>query len=787
MRITAGECKCYDADRLGDLVFSMKKLICPFFVLRQIMQLREDKQMEHKNWNGFKAGVWQNEINVRDFIQQNYKEYTGDSDFLAGPTDRTRALMKKLEGLFALERQFGGVLDIDTATVSSLTSFSPGYIDKENEIIVGMQTNRPLKRSVNPFGGMRMVRQACEAYGYKLSSKVEEEFRFRTTHNDGVFRAYTDEMRRARKCHVITGLPDAYGRGRIIGDYRRVALYGVDRLIEEKKKDKEKLSDGAFNTAQIRLDEELYQQIAFLGYLKEMAAMYGFDISRPAENAREAIQWTYFAYLGAIKEQNGAAMSLGRVSSFFDIYIERDIKNNVLTEEGAQELMDDFVMKLRIARHLRTPEYNELFGGDPMWITEAVGGMGEDGRTLVTKNSFRMLNTLYTLGSSPEPNLTVLWSKALPESFKKFCAKVSADTDSIQYENDDVMRPIYGDDYAIACCVSAMKVGKQMQFFGARCNLAKLLLIALNGGYDATSGMHIGPQMPVLDTDKLDYDTVRERYSIYINWLSRLYVNTMNIIHYMHDKYAYEKIQMALHDTDVERFMAFGIAGLSVAADSLSAIKYANVRPVKNDEGFIVEFETSGDFPKYGNDDDRVDLIAKELTHEVITELRKTPTYRKAIHTLSVLTITSNVMYGKNTGATPDGRKASAPFAPGANPMHNREQNGALASLNSVAKLSYDDCRDGISNTFSITPEALGRTEQDRTDNLVHILDGYFSKGAHHINVNVLNRETLMKAYENPEAYPNLTIRVSGYAVNFNKLSREQQREVISRTFHESL
>ena len=751
------------------------------------MQLREDKQMEHKNWNGFKAGVWQNEINVRDFIQQNYKEYTGDSDFLAGPTDRTRALMKKLEGLFALERQFGGVLDIDTATVSSLTSFSPGYIDKENEIIVGMQTNRPLKRSVNPFGGMRMVRQACEAYGYKLSSKVEEEFRFRTTHNDGVFRAYTDEMRRARKCHVITGLPDAYGRGRIIGDYRRVALYGVDRLIEEKKKDKEKLSDGAFDTAQIRLDEELYQQIAFLGYLKEMAAMYGFDISRPAENAREAIQWTYFAYLGAIKEQNGAAMSLGRVSSFFDIYIERDIKNNVLTEEGAQELMDDFVMKLRIARHLRTPEYNELFGGDPMWITEAVGGMGEDGRTLVTKNSFRMLNTLYTLGSSPEPNLTVLWSKALPESFKKFCAKVSADTDSIQYENDDVMRPIYGDDYAIACCVSAMKVGKQMQFFGARCNLAKLLLIALNGGYDATSGMHIGPQMPVLDTDKLDYDTVRERYSIYINWLSRLYVNTMNIIHYMHDKYAYEKIQMALHDTDVERFMAFGIAGLSVAADSLSAIKYANVRPVKNDEGFIVEFETSGDFPKYGNDDDRVDLIAKELTHEVITELRKTPTYRKAIHTLSVLTITSNVMYGKNTGATPDGRKASAPFAPGANPMHNREQNGALASLNSVAKLSYDDCRDGISNTFSITPEALGRTEQDRTDNLVHILDGYFSKGAHHINVNVLNRETLMKAYENPEAYPNLTIRVSGYAVNFNKLSREQQREVISRTFHESL
>ena len=632
-----------------------------------------------------------------------------------------------------------------------------------------------------------MARQACEAYGYKLSSKVEEEFRFRTTHNDGVFRAYTDEMRMARKCHVITGLPDAYGRGRIIGDYRRVALYGVDRLIEEKKKDKAALASGAFNTAQIRLDEELFRQIAFLGYLKEMAAMYGFDISRPAKNAREAVQWTYFAYLGAIKEQNGAAMSLGRVSTFFDIYMERDIANGTLTEEGAQELMDDFVIKLRIARHLRTPEYNELFGGDPMWITEAVGGMGEDGRTLVTKGSFRVLNTLYTLGSSPEPNLTVLWSNALPEHFKKFCAKVSADTDSIQYENDDLMRPIYGDDYAIACCVSAMKVGKQMQFFGARCNLAKLLLIALNGGYDADSGVHIGPQMPVMDAEKLDFDAVMERYQIYVEWLSHLYVNTMNIIHYMHDKYAYEKIQMALHDTDVHRFMAFGVAGLSVVADSLSAIKYASVRPVKDASGFITDFVTTGDFPKFGNDDDRVDLIAKDMTHRVITELRKTPTYRDAEHTLSVLTITSNVMYGKNTGATPDGRKAAAPFAPGANPMHNREENGALASLNSVAKISYDDCRDGISNTFSITPEALGRTEGERIDNLVAILDGYFAKMAHHINVNVLNRETLMKAYENPEAYPNLTIRVSGYAVNFNKLSREQQREVISRTFHESV
>ena len=743
--------------------------------------------MEHKNWTGFKSGVWQNEINVRDFIQTNYKEYTGDDSFLAGATERTKNLMKNVQGLFALERQFGGVLEIDTATVSSLTSYSPGYIDKENEIIVGLQTNRPLKRGVCPFGGIRMARQACDAYGYKLSEKIEEEFHYRTTHNDGVFRAYTDEMRKARKCHVITGLPDAYGRGRIIGDYRRIALYGIDRLIEEKTKDKNALSDGIFNTEQTRLNEELYQQIAFLGKLKEMAKMYGFDISQPAENAREAIQWTYFGYLGAIKEQNGAAMSLGRVSTFFDIYIERDIENGILTEEGAQELFDDFIIKLRVARHLRTPEYNELFGGDPMWITEAVGGMGEDGRTLVTKSCFRVLNTLYTLGSSPEPNLTILWSTSLPENFKKFCAKVSADTDSIQYENDDVMRPYYGDDYAIACCVSAMKLGKQMQFFGARCNLAKLLLIAINGGYDATSGMHIGPQMDVMDVEKLDFDAVMERFDIYIQWLSRLYVNTMNIIHYMHDKYCYEKTQMALHDTEVERFMAFGIAGLSVVADSLSAIKFADVHPVKDANGYVVDFNTVGDFPTYGNDDDRVDLIAKDMTHKVITELRKTPTYRNAIHTLSVLTITSNVMYGKNTGATPDGRKASAPFAPGANPMHNREKNGALASLNSVAKISYDDCRDGISNTFSITPEALGKNEEERVTNLVTILDGYFSKMAHHININVLNRETLMDAYENPEKYPNLTIRVSGYAVNFNKLSREQQREVISRTFHEAI
>jgi len=743
--------------------------------------------MEHKNWNGFKSGAWQNEINVRDFIQQNYKAYEGDDSFLAGATERTNDMMKKVNSLFKLERQYGGVLDIDTTTVSSLTAYAPGYIDKENELIVGLQTNRPLKRGVNPFGGIRMARQACTAYGYKLSDKIENEFHYRTTHNDGVFRAYTEEMRKARTCHVITGLPDAYGRGRIIGDYRRVALYGIDKLIEEKKKDKKALEKGNFSAEEVRLSEELFQQITFLTYMKEMAMMYGYDISHPAENAREAIQWTYFAYLASIKEQNGAAMSLGRVATFFDIYIERDIANGVLTEETAQELMDDFVIKLRMARHLRTPEYNELFGGDPMWITEAVGGMGEDGRTLVTKNSFRILNTLYTLGSSPEPNLTVLWSTKLPEGFKKFCAKVSKDTDSIQYENDDLMRPIYGDDYAIACCVSAMKVGKQMQFFGARCNLPKLLLIALNGGYDTSSQIHIGPQMPVMDVEKLDYDAVMERYNIYVEWLSNLYVNTMNVIHYMHDKYAYEKTQMALHDTQVHRFMAFGVAGLSVVADSLSAIKYANVKPLKDENGFITEFETTGEFPKFGNDDDRVDMIAKDMTHKVITELRKTPTYRNAEHTLSVLTITSNVMYGKNTASTPDGRKAGEAFAPGANPMHNREENGAIASLSSVAKISYDDCRDGVSNTFSITPAALGKTDEERIDNLVAILDGYFSKNAHHINVNVMNRETLEKAYEDPEAYPNLTIRVSGYAVNFNKLSKAQQREVISRTFHDRM
>ncbi len=743
--------------------------------------------MTHKNWEGFTGGAWQEEIDVRDFIQKNYCEYKGDDSFLSTATKRTKELMKRVNTLFEVEKQFGGVLDVDTETISTVTAYAPGYIEKDSEIIVGMQTNRPLKRGVNPFGGIRMARGACEAYGYKLSDEIEKKFKYRTTHNDGVFKAYTDEMRKARHSHLITGLPDAYGRGRIIGDYRRVALYGIDRLIEEKKKDKAALSGVNFDEEHIRLSEELSNQISALSDIKKMAESYGFDISAPAGNTREAVQWTYFAYLAAIKEQNGAAMSLGRVSTFLDVFIERDLKSNQLTERQAQELIDDFVMKLRIARHLRTPEYNELFGGDPMWITESVGGMGEDGRTLVTKNSFRMLNTLYTLGSSPEPNLTVLWSQKLPEGFKRFCAKVSCDTDSIQYENDDIMRPIYGDDYAIACCVSAMKIGKQMQFFGARCNLAKLLLLSLNGGYDTSSGINVGPQMKPFEDEVLSFDKVYERFNEYAAWLLNLYVNTMNVIHYMHDKYAYEKAQMALHDTAVHRFMAFGIAGLSVITDSFSAIKYARVTPIRDENGYITDFKTEGDFPKFGNDDDRVDMIAKELTHSVITELRKTPTYRNAEHTLSVLTITSNVMYGKHTGATPDGRKAGTPFAPGANPMHNREENGALASLNSVAKLSYDDCRDGISNTFSITPEALGRTGEERVKNLVAVLDGYFAKKAHHINVNVLNRQTLIEAYNDPSAYPNLTIRVSGYAVNFHKLSREQQREVISRTFHEAM
>ena len=743
--------------------------------------------MDFEQWNGFQSGNWQDAIDVRDFIQKNYTPYDGDGSFLAGATERTERLMTKLRRLQQLEKEFGGVLDIDTETVSSLTSYAPGYLDKDDEIIVGLQTRRPLQRGVNPFGGIRMARAACEAYGYHLSDKIEQEFQYRTTHNDGVFRVYTDEMRKARHMGILTGLPDAYGRGRIIGDYRRVALYGVDVLIAEKKKDKAKIGEGVMDTDTIRLSEELFQQINFLGKLKEMAAMYGCDISKPASNAREAVQWLYFAYLAANKEQNGAAMSLGRTSTFLDIFIQRDMERGLLTEEGAQELMDQFVMKLRMARHLRTPEYNELFGGDPMWITESVGGVGEDGRSMVTKNSFRILNTLYTLGPAPEPNLTILWSEKLPKPFKDFCAKLSIDTDSIQYENDDLMRPTYGDDYGIACCVSAMKIGKQMQFFGARCNLPKLLLLALNGGHDQLSGTEVGPQMEVYPDEYLDYDKVMERLETYRAWLCKLYVNTMNVIHYMHDKYAYEKIQMALHDTDVHRFMAFGVAGLSVIADSLSAIKYAEVKAIKDEDGYICDFETTGDFPKYGNDDDRVDSIAKEMLEKVSAELKKNPTYRNAEHTLSVLTITSNVVYGKKTGSTPDGRKKGEPFAPGANPMHNREKNGALASLNSVAKMPYDKCRDGISNTFSITPDALGRTDSDRVDNLVLVLDGYFKQMAHHLNVNVMNRQQLIDAYNEPEKYPNLTIRVSGYAVNFCKLSREQQKEVISRTFHESM
>lgn len=742
----------------------------------------------YEEWKGFNGGEWQDAIDVRDFIQKNYVPYRGGGEFLSGPTERTKKLAKKAERLFELEREFGGVLDIDTQTVTSLTNYGPGYIDKDSEIIVGLQTDRPLRRGVNPFGGIAMTRKACEAYGYKLSDKVEKEFQYRTTHNDGVFRVYSDEIKTARHFGIITGLPDSYGRGRIIGDYRRAALYGIDRLIEEKKKDKARVADSPVMLQdQIRLLEELYQQINFLGKLKEMAALYGCDISRPASCAREAVQWLYFAYLGAIKEQNGAAMSLGRVSTFLDIYFERDIKRGILDESGAQEIIDDFVLKLRMARHLRTPEYNDLFAGDPMWITEALGGVGEDGRVLVTKTTYRMLNTLYNLGPSAEPNLTVLWSEALPVPFKLFAAKVSCDTDSIQYENDDLMRPIYGDDYAIACCVSAMRVGKEMQFFGARANLAKLLLMSLNGGRDEKSGAQVGPAREPYSGEVLDYGEVLERMDFYREWLARTYVKAMNMIHYMHDKYAYEKTQMALHDTDVHRYMAFGAAGLSVLADSLSAIKYARVRPVRNEDGLITDFITEGEYPAFGNDDDRVDSIAREQIELFLEELRKNPTYRGAEHTLSILTITSNVVYGRKTGSTPDGRRAGEPFAPGANPMHNRDKNGALASLNSVAKLSYASCRDGISNTFSIVPEALGHDDAERRANVAALLDGYFAQRAHHLNVNVLDRERLREAMDRPEKYPNLTVRVSGYAVNFHKLSRAQQEEVVSRTFHSAM
>lgn len=743
--------------------------------------------MKYEAWNGFIEGIWTETIDVRDFILTNVTPYEGDESFLEGATERTKRLMDKLTILLKEEQKKDGVLDIDTRTVSSLLTFEPGYLDKENEVIVGLQTDQPLKRAINPFGGIKMTRSACEAYGYELDEKVEQEFAYRTTHNDGVFRVYTDEMRKVRSLGIVTGLPDAYGRGRIIGDYRRIALYGVDALIAAKKKDKQQCGELPMLEDNIRLMEELYRQIDFLDKLKEMAKMYGFDISLPATNAKEAIQWTYFGYLAAIKEQNGAAMSLGRVSTFFDIYFERDLGKGLITEKQAQELIDDFVIKLRMARQLRTPEYNELFAGDPTWVTESIGGMSLDGRTLVSKSSFRFLNTLYTLNPSPEPNLTVLWSNDLPDAFKKYCAKVSMDTDSIQYENDDLMRKSYGDDYGIACCVSAMKIGKQMQFFGARCNLPKVLLLALNGGREEHEGREVGPQMAPIGDGYLDYDEVIKRFDIYKSWLCKLYVNTMNVIHYMHDKYAYEKIQMALHDTDVDRFMAFGMAGLSVMADSLSAIKFAKVKPIKNGHGLIVDFEIEGDFPKFGNNDDRVDKIAAELTDDFITELRKYPTYRKAIHTLSILTITSNVVYGKKTGATPDGRKAGEPYAPGANPMHNRDERGALASLESVAKIPFSACRDGISCTFTINPKSLGKTEQDRKQNLTSILDGYFHNMAHHLNVNVLSKETLVDAMEHPENYPTLTIRVSGYAVNFIRLSKKQQLEVISRTFHERM
>ena len=739
-------------------------------------------------WNNFNGGDWETGINVRDFIQKNYTPYDGDSAFLAPATARTTALREKFDALLAEEREKGGVRNIDTETVITITAFGPGYLDKDSEIIVGLQTDEPLKRACNPFGGMRMVRDACKQYGYEVSPKIEEEFKYHKTHNDGVFSAYTKDVREARHVGLLTGLPDAYGRGRIIGDYRRVALYGVDRLIEEKQKDKDALGEVPTTEKEIRCAEELSDQIKALKDMIAMAASYGFDISRPAENAKEAVQWLYFGYLAGIKEQNGAAMSLGRTSTFLDIYFERDIKAGLMTESEAQEIMDDFVLHLRMARHLRTPEYNELFGGDPMWITEAVGGIGEDGRHMVTKNSYRMLNTLYNLNAAAEPNLTVLWSENLPENWKKFIAKVSIDTDALQYENDDVMRPYYGDDYAIACCVSAMRVGKDMQFFGARANIAKLMMMAINGGRDENKFEQVGPEMPVMEGDVLDYEEVLRRMDIYRPWLAKTYVSAMNTIHYMHDKYAYEKSQMALHDTEVRRLMAFGIAGMSCMADSLSAIKYAKVRPIRNPEnGIIVDFEIEGDFPKFGNDDDRVDSIACEQVEKFYQALTQFPLYRGAIHTLSILTITSNVMYGKKTGNTPDGRRHGEPLAPGANPMSGRDVSGALASLNSVAKLSYTYCRDGISNTFSITPGALGKTEDEQINNLVSIMSGYFAQNAHHLNVNVLNRETLMAAYEHPEQYPNLTIRVSGYAVNFYKLSREQQREVISRTFHEAI
>lgn len=735
----------------------------------------------------FKGRKWREDIDVRDFIQENYSPYTGGASFLEGPTKRTEELWKKCTELLWKEHEKGGVLDVDVDTVSDINAYDAGYIDKDREIIVGLQTDAPLKRTLNVYGGIRMAQQAAEAYGFKVNPEISEIFtKYRKTHNDGVFDVYTPELREIRRSGVITGLPDAYGRGRIIGDYRRVALYGVDRLIEAKEADKDNLS-GPMDEETIRLREELSEQIRALGKLKGLGETYGFDISRPAENAREAIQWTYLAYLAAIQENNGAAMSFGRIAEFFDIFIEKDIAEGVLNEKEAQELIDDFVIKLRLARQLRTPAYNELFSGDPLWVTIVLGGIGIDGRPLVTKTSYRILNTLYNLGPAPEPNLTILWSERLPEAFKKFCSQVSRDTSSLQYENDDLMRLNFLDDYSIACCVSAMIPGKDIQYFGARCNLPKTLLYALNGGRDELSGVQVGPSFMPFQGDVLEYDDVMERFSAFLDWLTEKYVDALNIIHYMHDKYAYEAIQMALHDTEVRRIMGFGIAGLSIVADSLSAIKYAEVRPIRNSDGIIVDFEINGDYPKYGNDDDRVDELVVELVKLFMTKLKQHKLYRNAIHSMSVLTITSNVVYGKKTGTTPDGRKTGEPFAPGANPLHGRDTSGAIASLNSVAKIPYEYCRDGISNTFTIVPDALGKNRKEQIDNLTAIFDAYFAQGAHHLNVNVLRRETLLDAIEHPEKYPQLTIRVSGYAVNFIKLTPEQQQEVIARTFHEHL
>ena len=738
-------------------------------------------------WKGFRTGEWRHLVNVRNFIQKNYTPYQGDDSFLAPISPKTAKVWEKAEALI-LEEIKKGIIDVETDVVSGIDNFAPGYIDQDNEVIVGLQTDAPLKRIVNLYGGMRMATSALEQYGYHLNPEIEKHFHlYRKTHNEGVFDAYPKRTRDARHAGLLTGLPDAYGRGRIVGDYRRVPLYGTDFLIEEKQKDLDML-DGPMTDERIRLREEVQMQIRALKEMASMAAKYGCDITRPAENAHEAVQNLYMAYLAGIKENNGAATSLGRVSTFLDIYIQRDLDSGVLDEQGAQELIDQFVIKLRLVRHLRTPEYNELFGGDPTWVTESIGGMGIDGRTLVTKNSFRMLHTLTNLGTAPEPNLTVLWSKDLPQGFKTYCSKMSIATDSIQYESDELMRPMYGDDYCIACCVSAMAVGKQMQFFGARANLAKSLLYAINGGVDEKKGGIIVPGIEHDMDEVLDYPKVLANYKKVLAYVAELYVDTINIIHYMHDKYAYESSQMALHDTLVERLAAFGVAGLSIAADSLSAIKFAKVRPIRNEQGIAVDFAIEGDFPKYGNDDDRVDDIAVEIVSYFSAELKKHPLYRNAIHTLSALTITSNVMYGKKTGATPDGRKAGEPFAPGANPMHGRDVNGALASLNSVAKIPYRAvCQDGVSNTFSIVPEALGKDEGQREANLVAILDGYFVQGAHHLNVNVLHRETLVDAMDHPEKYPSLTIRVSGYAVNFNRLSREQQLEVIQRTFHSAM